>query len=77
MAKPGDAPDVEPEADARGRVAQTAQRAGRVPRAQPVATPRRRNVRATSSSGLFGANARNPPLTTTRPRRDAAAGTLI
>jgi penicillin-binding protein 2 len=38
MAKPGDAPDVEPEADARGRV-QNAPRAGRVPRAQPVAPP--------------------------------------
>ena len=38
MAKPGDAPDVEPEADARGRV-QNASRAVRVPRAQPVATP--------------------------------------
>ena len=38
MAKPGDAPDVEPEADARGRV-QNAARAGRVLRAQPVATP--------------------------------------
>ena len=38
MAKPGDAPDVEPEADARGRV-QNAPRAGRVVRAQPVATP--------------------------------------
>jgi len=38
MAKPGDAPDVEPEADARGRV-QNAARGGRVLRAQPVATP--------------------------------------
>src|SRR4029078_9391420 len=37
IAKPGDAPDVEPEADARGRV-QNAPRAGRVVRAQPVAT---------------------------------------
>ena len=38
MAKPGDAPDVEPEADARGRV-QNAPRAGRVLRAQSVAPP--------------------------------------
>jgi penicillin-binding protein 2 len=38
MAKPGDAPDVEPEADARGRV-QNAARSGRVLRAQPVAAP--------------------------------------
>jgi penicillin-binding protein 2 len=38
MANPGDAPDVEPEADDRGRV-QNAPRARRVLRAQPVATP--------------------------------------
>jgi len=38
MANPGDAPDVEPEADARGRV-QNAPRTRRVLRAQPVATP--------------------------------------
>jgi penicillin-binding protein 2 len=38
MAKPGDAPDVEPEADARGRV-QNATRTRRVLRAQPIATP--------------------------------------
>jgi penicillin-binding protein 2 len=38
MANPGDAPDVEPEADARGRV-QNAPRTRRVVRAQPVATP--------------------------------------
>jgi penicillin-binding protein 2 len=38
MAKPGDAPDVEPEADARGRV-QNAQQAKRALRAIPVATP--------------------------------------
>jgi penicillin-binding protein 2 len=38
MAKPGDAPDLEPEADARGRV-QNAPRTGRVLRAQSVAPP--------------------------------------
>ena len=38
MANPGDAPDVEPEADARGRV-QNAPRAQRVVRAQPAGTP--------------------------------------
>lgn len=38
MANPGDAPDVEPEADDRGRV-QNAPRTRRVLRAQPIATP--------------------------------------
>ncbi len=38
MANPGDAPDVEPEADARGRV-QNAPRVRRALRAQPVETP--------------------------------------
>ena len=38
MANPGDAPDVEPEADARGRV-ENAPRTRRVLRAQPIATP--------------------------------------
>jgi penicillin-binding protein 2 len=38
MANPGDAPDVEPEADARGRV-QNVSRTRRVLRAQPIATP--------------------------------------
>jgi penicillin-binding protein 2 len=38
MANPGDAPDVEPEADDRGRV-EHAPRARRALRAQPVATP--------------------------------------
>ena len=38
MAKPGDAPDVEPEADAAGRVRKCGAR-GPLRRAQPVATP--------------------------------------
>ena len=47
MAKPGDAPDVEPEADARGRV-QNAPRAGRV-----VARSAGRNSGAAASPQLF------------------------
>ena len=70
MAKPGDAPDVEPEADARGRV-QNAPRAGRVVRAQPVATPTPQRPR-NFFERLFSRP--RPAAPTPTPARRAAAG---
>ncbi len=69
MANPGDAPDVEPEADARGRV-ENAPRARRALRAQPVATPapqRSRNF----FERMFNVRPRRPAPTPAPPVRRA------
>ncbi len=64
MANPGDAPDVEPEADARGSVKKSRQTPKRALRAQPVATPAPQRPR-TFFDRLF--NARPRPAAPTPP----------
>jgi hypothetical protein len=67
MAQPGDAPDVQPEADARGRV-ENVPRARPVMRARPVATPapqHRRNF----FERMFNIHSNRPAPTATPTRR--------
>ena len=73
MANPGDAPDVEPEADARGRV-ENARGQKRVLRAQPVATPAPQRPRSFFDR-LFNTRPRPaaPPSTPT-PRKRTQPG---
>jgi len=66
MAPAGDQPDVEPEADTRGKV--TARRAVRA--AQPVATPAPPPARRGFFQRLFGGrSAQSQPTPTPLPRR--------
>ncbi|MGI8889442.1 MAG: penicillin-binding protein 2, partial [Chthoniobacterales bacterium] len=69
MANPGDAPDVEPEADARGRVQKSAPRARQVRRAQPVpaATPSSQRPRSFLER-MFNPRPRATPTPTRRAR---------
>lgn len=60
------APDVEPEADARGRVAPRAQR---VVRAQPVAPPPQQQQKANFFQRLFGRRPEPPPQPAPPPAR--------
>jgi penicillin-binding protein 2 len=62
MASDNASPDVEPEADAQGRVARGAQ----APRAVPVAQPQRQ---PNFFERLFGARRQHPPQPTPAPRR--------
>jgi len=71
MAKPGDAPDVEPEADARGKV-QNARAPKRVLRAQPVATPAPQRPRSFFER-LFNVRPR-PAAPAPTPRRRTQPG---
>jgi penicillin-binding protein 2 len=73
MANPGDAPDVEPEADARGRV-ENARGQKRVLRAQPVTTPAPQRPRSFFER-LFNARPRPAaPASTPTPRKRIQPG---
>jgi penicillin-binding protein 2 len=67
MAKPGDAPDVEPEADARGQV-KNAPRARRVMRARPVANPPKQQ-RRNFFERMFNIHPNRPAPSATPTRR--------